>query len=58
MVAVAKKFVYIRRFVGEPKPSDFRLEEETLPPLKDGGKYFLYTKVEVGKFGHKCQYID
>lgn len=36
-MVVAKKFVYVNRFVGEPKPSDFRLEEETLPALKSGG---------------------
>lgn len=36
-MVVAKKFVYVKRFVGEPKPTDFRLEEETLPELKDGG---------------------
>jgi len=32
---VAKKFVYVKRFVGEPKQDDFRLEEETLPALGD-----------------------
>lgn len=36
-MVVAKKFVYVKRFVGEPKPTDFRLEEETLPELKDEG---------------------
>lgn len=37
----AKKFIYAKRFDGMPKVSDFRLEEETLPELKDGGLYFL-----------------
>lgn len=36
-MVVAKKFIYAKRFVGEPKYSDFTLEEETLPELKDGG---------------------
>lgn len=34
----AKKFVYAKRFDGLPKISDFKLESETLPALKDGGK--------------------
>lgn len=33
----AKKFIYAVRFDGLPKVTDFRLEEETLPELKDGG---------------------
>lgn len=37
----AKKFVYAKRFNGLPKLTDFRLEEETLPVLRDGGKYTL-----------------
>lgn len=34
----AQKFIYNKRFVGEPKLTDFTLEEEELPALKDGGK--------------------
>lgn len=34
----AKKFIYAKRFDGMPKISDFKLETETLPALKDGGK--------------------
>lgn len=34
----ARKFVYTEKFQGLPKLSDFRLEEESLPELKDGGK--------------------
>lgn len=41
-MVVAKKFIYAKRFVGEPKPSDFTLEEETLPALKDGGAFNEY----------------
>lgn len=37
----AKKFIYAKRFVGLPKVTDFRLEEETLPALGDGGKVTL-----------------
>lgn len=33
----AKRFVYAKRFDGEPKPDDFKLEEEDLPELQDGG---------------------
>lgn len=33
----AKKFVYAKRFDGEPKLTDFDLVEEKLPALKDGG---------------------
>lgn len=40
-MVLAKKFIYVNRFVGEPKPTDFRLEEETLPALKDGGLLIL-----------------
>jgi prostaglandin reductase 1 len=32
----AKKFVNVSAFKGEPKPSDFQLVEEDLPPIKDG----------------------
>lgn len=33
----AKKFIFAKRFDGMPKITDFRLEEETLPALNDGG---------------------
>lgn len=33
----AKKFIFAKRFEGLPKITDFRLEEETLPALNDGG---------------------
>ena len=36
----AKKFVYAEKFEGLPKITDFQLEEETLPELKDGGKWY------------------
>ncbi|XP_047002594.1 prostaglandin reductase 1-like [Schistocerca americana] len=32
----ARKIVLVRHFKGEPRPEDFRIEEEDLPPLKDG----------------------
>lgn len=34
----AKKWIYARAFDGEPKLDDFRLEEEVMPAIKDGGK--------------------
>lgn len=34
----AKKFIYAKRFDGEPKVTDFELREEELPALKNGGK--------------------
>lgn len=34
-MVVAKKYLLIRRSVGLPKPSDFKLVTETLPPLKE-----------------------
>lgn len=38
----SKKFIYAKRFDGEPKISDFELIEEELPALQDGGK-FVYV---------------
>lgn len=32
-----KKFIYAKAFDGEPKETDFKLVEEELPALKDGG---------------------
>jgi hypothetical protein len=33
-----KKFIFAKRFVGEPKEDDFTFVEEELPPLNEGGK--------------------
>jgi prostaglandin reductase 1 len=33
-----KKFIFARHFDGEPKEDDFKLVEEELPPLKEGGE--------------------
>jgi hypothetical protein len=33
-----KKYVLTKYFDGEPKLSDFKIVEEDLPDLKDGGK--------------------
>lgn len=39
-----KKFIYAKVFDGEPKETDFKLVEEELPALKDGGNINLeYT---------------
>lgn len=34
-----KKFIYAKAFEGEPKETDFKLVEEELPPLQDGGNF-------------------
>lgn len=50
----AKKFIYAKRFDGFPKLTDFKLEEETLSELRDGGKFIsLYLL----KLIHKCTHI-
>jgi len=36
-MVVAKKFVLAQRLQGAPKVSDYKIVEETLPALKDGG---------------------
>lgn len=36
-MVIAKKIIFAARFDGFPKISDFRLEEETLDELQDGG---------------------
>ncbi|XP_058445161.1 prostaglandin reductase 1-like [Malaya genurostris] len=36
MVYKAKKWIYARAFSGEPKLDDFRLEEETMPEIREG----------------------
>jgi hypothetical protein len=37
-MATARKITVDRRFDGMPKESDFKVVEEQLPPLKDGGE--------------------
>ncbi len=37
-MVVAKKWIKAREFSGSLSDDDFRLEEETLPALKDGGQ--------------------
>lgn len=34
----AKKWIIAKAFQGEPKVTDFKLVEEELPALKDGGE--------------------
>lgn len=36
----AQKYVLTKYFQGEPKKSDFKIVEEELPQLKDGGRKF------------------
>lgn len=37
----AHKYVLTKYFEGEPKKSDFKIVEEELPELKEGGTYLL-----------------
>lgn len=36
MGAVSQKWIYVKKFVGEPTSENFQLIEEELPPLQDG----------------------
>ena len=38
-MAKGRKYILKSHFDGIPKKEDLELVEETLPPLKDGGKY-------------------
>ncbi len=38
---VSKKWVVKNSFKGDPKREDLEIVEEELPPLKDGGIYFI-----------------
>lgn len=44
----AKVFIYVHPFEGMPTEENFRLIEEHLPPLKDGGKslFILFVAVK------------
>lgn len=42
----AQKYVLIKYFQGEPKKSDFKIVEENLPELKEGGKYIIDIMVK------------
>lgn len=42
MMVKAHKFVYARKYVGEPKESDFTLESDDLAPIGDNGKRSCY----------------
>lgn len=41
----AQAWILKKLFEGEPKLSDFQLEEQTLREIKDGGKYLLDGKI-------------
>lgn len=40
-MVVARKYLLVRKSEGLPKPSDFKLVEEELPPLKENGKLII-----------------
>lgn len=44
----ARKFIFAKRFDGLPKLTDFRLEEEPLPELQDGGD-LLWLRAKLNK---------
>lgn len=35
-MVIAKKFIYVKEFEGEPNPTNFQLVDEELPELKNG----------------------
>lgn len=49
-MVVARKYLLVRKSEGLPKPSDFKLVEEELPPLKENGKFYRqFNRLNVGK---------
>jgi hypothetical protein len=47
MGITAKKWVKVQNFDGAPKSEDFRLEEETLAEIKDGGEWVVYNVINI-----------
>ena len=45
----AKYWIKAQNFSGQPKPEDFKLVEEELPELKNGGKTFFPIELLLGK---------
>lgn len=41
-MVLAKKYIVLNPFVGEPKTSDFQIVEEQLPSLKENGKSLTF----------------
>lgn len=37
----SQKYIVVKHFEGEPKPTDLQLVEEELPPLQNGGIAFI-----------------
>jgi hypothetical protein len=44
---LGRKFILNNKIQGAPKLSDFKLVEETLPELKDGGIVYLYCSIQL-----------
>lgn len=42
-MVIARKYIIVKHFDGEPKETDLKLVEEELPPIEDGGKYFIIS---------------
>lgn len=36
-MVIAKKYIIVKYFEGEPKASDVKIVEHKLPPIEDGG---------------------
>lgn len=53
-----KKFIYAKRFNGEPKETDFQLVEEELPPLKDGGRSLCFCVVNGTKLHNMRPWVN
>lgn len=53
-MVVARKYVLVKHFEGEPKQSDFLLTEEELPTLKDGGARWS----RLGMMNYCCYQFD
>lgn len=40
-MVIAKKYILLKHFEGEPKSTDLKIEEEELPSIKTGGTFLL-----------------
>jgi len=45
-MTTARKYVLESLFQGNPKPSDLKIVEETLPAIKDGGELSKLTLLQ------------
>ncbi|RZB39602.1 hypothetical protein BDFB_009545 [Asbolus verrucosus] len=57
-MVTAKKIVINKRFDGMPKPTDFKIIQEQLPPLKDGEAEFLSVDPYMRAYAHNIPLGD